>query len=338
MISRKEGANNSPETRRQQNRPQAVVDVSRYDEYVKFAVSIPQFAADGEFDPAEFRTYLQRAEALGFDSAWTQEQLLGSMPTLSPLETMTYAAACTERLRLGCAVLVTTLHNPVHLAKRLSTLDQLSRGRLDIGVGTGGRGRMFSAFGVDRDRFVARFTEGLTLMKTLWTQRRVDFDGDFWQLDGATMEPKPFQKPHPPIWFGGSGRPALRRAVRLGNGFFGAGSSTTAQFAEQVRTVSEALAETGQDAAEFPLAKRVYVAVDDDADRARERVNRGLEQVYGRRSETIEAAAVAGTPNDCVRELREVRDAGARMILFTTLFDQAEQMERLAAEVIPHLD
>src|SRR5215469_10553893 len=115
---------------------------------MRFAISIPQFTADGAFDPAALRAYLARAEALGFDSAWTQEQVLGTMPFLGPIETMTYAAACTERLRLGCAVLVTPLHNPVHLAKSLSTLDQLSGGRLEVGVGSGGKHRPFAAFGV----------------------------------------------------------------------------------------------------------------------------------------------------------------------------------------------
>ena len=141
------------------------------------------------------------------------------MPTLGPIETMTYAAACTEQIRLGCVVFVTLLHSPVHLAKSLSTLDQLSRGRIEVGVGTGGRDRMFSAFEVDPASLVARFTEGLRLMKALWTEPRVTFEGRFWQLDGATMEPKPFQKPNPPIWFGANHPAALRRAVRYGDGF-----------------------------------------------------------------------------------------------------------------------
>jgi probable F420-dependent oxidoreductase len=304
---------------------------------MRFAISIPQFYSDGTFDPAAFRTYLTRAEELGFHSAWTQEQVLGSYPLLGPIETMTYAAACTERLRLGCAVFVSTLHSPAHLAKSLSTLDQLSHGRIEIGVGTGGKGRQFAAFGVDPERYVARFTEGLALMKALWTESRVTFDGEFWQLEDSAMEPKPFQKPFPPIWFGGAGRTALRRAVRLGNGFFGAGSSPTAKFADQVQIVREALAESGRPTEDFPIAKRVYIAVDENAGLARTRINAELERLYGRRSEDIEAAAIAGTPDDCVRELREVAEAGAELILFTPMFEQAEQTERLAAAVIPRL-
>src|SRR5436190_15298238 len=131
----------------------------------RFAISILQFVADGTFDPGAFRTYLTRAEALGFESAWTGEQVLGTMPHLGPIETMTYAAACTARLRLGCMMLVSPLYSPLHLAKSLSSLDQLSRGRIEVGVGTGGRVRMFPAFGVDPTTLVARFTEGLRLMR-----------------------------------------------------------------------------------------------------------------------------------------------------------------------------
>jgi probable F420-dependent oxidoreductase len=304
---------------------------------VRFAISIPQQFADGTFDPAAMRAYLTRAEELGFASAWAQEQVIGTLPLLGPVETLTYAAACTGRLRLGCAVLVTSLYGPVHLAKSLSTLDQLSLGRLDVGIGTGGR-RMFSAFGVEPESFVARFTEGLGLMQALWTEPRVDFDGRFWQLTGAAMEPKPFQKPGPPIWFGGSHPAALRRAIRLGDGFFGAGSVTTEQFADQVQGLRDALAEQDRDPARFPVAKRVYIAVDDDAERARTGIGAALDRVYGFfGSRDLTPVAVCGTPDDCARGLREVADAGAGLILLNPLFDDAQQMERLAAEVMPQL-
>ncbi len=304
---------------------------------MRFAIAIPQFYADGEFDPAAFRAYFGRAEELGYDSAWAQEQVLGSAPQLGPVEAMTYAAACTQRLRLGCVVFVSTLHSPVQLAKSLSTLDQLTKGRLDIGIGTGGKHRPFAAFGIGPERYVARFTEGLALMKALWTEPRVTFDGEFWQLDGAAMEPKPVQKPHPPVWFGANGPAALRRATRLGDGFFGAGSAPTARFAEQVQIVRQALADAGRPAADFPIAKRVYIAVDDNGRRARDRVNAALERLYGVRSADIEAAAIAGTAADCAGELGRVAAAGAELILFTPLFDQAQQAERIAADVIPRL-
>jgi probable F420-dependent oxidoreductase len=299
---------------------------------MRFAISIPQRFADGTFDPIRLRNYLTRAESLGFHSAWTQEAVLGPAPTLAPLELMAFAAACTERLRLGCAVFVSPLHNPVHLAKGISTLDQLSRGRIEVGMGTGGRGRMFSAFEVDPTQLVARFTEGLQLMKACWIEPHITFEGRFWQLDSAFVEPKPFQKPYPPLWIGGNHPEAVRRALGYGTGFFGAGSSTTAQFAQQVDVLRAALTEAHQDPSTFPIAKRVYIVIDDDASRARERVDAGLEQIYG--SSSLSAVAVSGPPAACIAGLRAVAEAGAELIQLHPLFDETEQMERLAAEVV----
>jgi probable F420-dependent oxidoreductase len=303
-----------------------------------FAISIPQHVDDGTFDPAGLRRYLARAEALGFQSAWVQEQVLGSLPHVAPIELMSFAAACSDRLRLGCAVFVTPLHSPVHLAKSLSSLDQLSRGRLEIGVGTGGKFRMFPAFAVDPDTLVARFVEGLRLMKALWTEAEVNFEGRFWQLKGATMEPKPFQKPYPPIWFGANHPDAVRRAVVHGDGFFGAGSQTTAQFAEQVGVLRAALRDAGRSDDSFAVAKRVYIAVDDDDVRARERVGAALQALYSFfRLPDLTPVAVFGPPESCVEGLRAVAGAGAELILLNPLFDEPEQMERLAAEVMPHV-
>jgi len=300
---------------------------------MRFAISIPQFVADGAFDPAAFRAYVRRAEELGFHSGWTQEQVLSRSPQLAPLETMAYAFACTERLRLGCAVHVTPLHTPAHLAKSIATLDQLSCGRLEIGAGSGGKNRPFPAFGLDGEAHIARFTEGLRLMKALWTEPEIDFDGRFWQLDGARMEPKPFQKPAPPVWLGGGHPNAIKRAVRYGDGFFGAGSSTTSAFADQVTVLRRVLAEAGRE--DFRIAKRVYTVVDDDGDVARRRASDGLASVYGTRA--LDDVAVAGTPDECVAGIKAVAEAGAEMILFTTFGDQAEQMERLAAQVMPRI-
>lgn len=302
---------------------------------MRFAISIPQYAPGSRFDEDGFRAHLRRAEELGFESAWAQEQVLGASGALSPLLAMTYGAACTTRLRFGCAVFVTPLHTPVHLAKSIASLDCLSHGRVEVGVGTGGKGRPFAAFGLDGEHLVARFNEGIELMKACWTQPRIDFDGRFWQLEAATVEPKPVQKPHPPLWVGGNHPAALRRAVRIGGGFFGAGSQTTAQFSEQARVIREQLAEQGRDPAGFRIAKRVYVHVDDDAGRARQVIDEALTHHYGRSG--LAPVAVCGPPDACVAGLREVQEAGAELILLNPLRDDAHQLERLAAEVIPAL-
>jgi probable F420-dependent oxidoreductase len=303
---------------------------------MRFAISIPQYARGSRFDDAFFRAHLRRVEELGlFESAWAQEQVIGAGGALAPLQTLTYAAACTEQLRLGCAVFVLPLHNPLHLAKAISSLDCLSHGRVDVGVVTGGRGRPFEAFGIDADRPVARFNEAVALMKACWSEPEINFDGEFWKLQGATMEPKPVQKPHPPLWFGGSVPAGMRRAVRHADGFMGAGSQTPAQFAEQVKVVKEELSAQGRDPDTFRIGKRVYVHVDDDETRARKQLEDALTEHYGRGGWSEHM--FAGPPEVCAAAIRRVADAGAELILLNTLVDDAGQLERLADEVIPAL-
>src|SRR5260370_41285749 len=107
---------------------------------VRFAISIPQHVGAEGFDAMGFKNYVARAEELGFESGWTQEQVLGPGSVLSPLEAMTYAAACSDGLRLGCAVFVSSLHNPLQLAKSVSSLDCVSHGRVEVGLVAGGPG------------------------------------------------------------------------------------------------------------------------------------------------------------------------------------------------------
>jgi probable F420-dependent oxidoreductase len=303
---------------------------------MRFAIAIPQYAHDSRFDEAAFRAHLARVEELAlFEGVWVQEQVIGAADSLAPLQTLTYAAACSEQLRLGCAVFILPLHNPLHLAKAISSLDCLSHGRVDVGVATGGKGRPFEAFGVDPDKPVARFNEALALMKTCWTQPRIDFDGRWWTIHGGTMQPKPVQKPHPPVWFGGSAPAGMRRAVRHGDGFMGAGSQTVAQFAAQVAVVRGELGAQDRDPSTFRIGKRVYVHVDDDAERGARRLEEALVAHYGRGgwSEHL----LAGPPEVCAAGVRAVADAGAELILLNPLVDDHEQLERLAAEVIPAL-
>jgi probable F420-dependent oxidoreductase len=303
-----------------------------------FAISIPQLVADGCFDKQGLRRYLSRVEELGFAGVWATEQVVGTAPNLDPSVMLALAAGYTERVRLGCAVYVSTLASPLHLAKTIATLDQLSGGRLDVGLGTGGGFRSFGAFGIERDGFVARFSEGLRFMQAAWTEDRIDFDGRFWQANGLAMEPKPRQKPHPPIWFGGGHPNSLRRAVRLADGFIGAGSSTTADFVNQARLVREDLDRTGRDPAGFRIAKRVYLAVDDDPARAHERLSRALNGLYGYFGLTgIERVGVSGRPAEVAAGLHTVIHAGADLVILHPLYDEAEQMERCHAEVIPLL-
>lgn len=180
----------------------------------------------------------KRAEALGYDSLWVVERLLlplkpqtpypatadGSWPevyklSLDPLETLTFAAAHTSRIALGTSVLDIPYYNPVMLARRLTTLDVLSGGRVRVGFGVGYFKDEFDAVGASlRDRG-KRADEFLRVLKTIWTTDPVEFHGDFYHIPRSFIGPKPVQKPHPPIYLAAFAPPALKRAATMANGW-----------------------------------------------------------------------------------------------------------------------
>ncbi|HEU4371357.1 MAG TPA: LLM class flavin-dependent oxidoreductase [Methylomirabilota bacterium] len=302
---------------------------------VRLGVAIPQTFVGGPVDPGRIRDFLRRAEALDFHSAWVVEQILGSAPSLEPVHTLTYAAAVTERLRLGSAVLLTALRSPVHLAKSLATRDQLSGGRLIVGVGLGGSPGIYAAHGLSAEGRAARFAEGLRLMKRLWTEPRVTLAGEFYRLENASMQPQPVQKPHPPLWFGAHHPLALGRAVELGEGFIGAGSASTSTFAREVTAVRAILAELGRDPASFAVAKRVYIAIDRDRARAGKRLAEWFGAFYGKPA-LAEDVCVWGDTETCVEGLRAIVGAGAGFLVLNPVFDELEHLERFA-EIAPAL-
>jgi alkanesulfonate monooxygenase SsuD/methylene tetrahydromethanopterin reductase-like flavin-dependent oxidoreductase (luciferase family) len=224
----------------------------------------------------------------------------------------------------------------VHLAKSLATLDQLSGGRLDVGIGLGGNPKVYPAFGISAARRVARFNEGLRLTRALWTEPRVTFAGEFWQLENAAMEPKPVQRPHPPLWVGAHHPNALRRAVDWAAGFMGAGSAATATFAKEVGLLRQFLAEAGRDPGSIDVGKRVYIAMDQDRERAGRRLAEYFAGFYGRAQLAAEVS-VWGSVDQCVTGIRDIIAAGARLVMLNPVFDEVEQLEVLAAEVVPRL-
>ena len=302
-------------------------------------IAMPQVFINTPVDIRLIRDFLLQAETLAYDSVWVHEQIIGDFAILEPVSLLNFAAALTSRLRLGTSVLLTVLRNPVQLAKSLSTLDHLSRGRLTVGIGLGvggsGAGND-SIFGATDGRRVRRFVEGIEVMKALWTEPGASFQGSFWRFQEVAMEPKPVQKPHPPIWFGAHREPALRRAVKYGDGWMGAGSSSTTTFIKESALLRRLLDEARRDPATFTVSKRVYIAVDDDRQRAERRLREWFAVRY-KNSEVASRVAVWGSRSECVDKLREIVHAGANHLLLNPVFQEMEHLELLAKEVIPHL-
>jgi probable F420-dependent oxidoreductase len=183
-------------------------------------------------DPEVQRRAVVAAEEVGFESVWTGEHValpVEGNPVPTPAETpfldsvvaLTRAAALTKRIRLGTGILVLPHHNPILVAKTLASLDVLSGGRVIAGFAAGYAEPEFRALGVRFDRRGAITDEYLPAIRALWTEEVPRFEGRFARFDGIRFEPKPIQKPHPPIIVGGTAAPALARAARFGDGWYG---------------------------------------------------------------------------------------------------------------------
>lgn len=188
----------------------------------------------GCFDnPDSIRRLLTTAEGVGFESIWTGEHVVlidpqqppSPVPPLSPfvdsIASLAFAAACTERIKIGSGIILLAQRDPIVLAKELAGIDVLSKGRLLFGVGVGYVPGEFEALGIPYAERGARVSEHIEVIRELWTSESPSFEGRFTSFSGIQSRPLPVQKPHPPIHVGGMSPPALRRAVQQGNGWYG---------------------------------------------------------------------------------------------------------------------
>ena len=280
--------------------------------------------------------HLKHVESLGYESAWTQDQMIGVMPMLEPFTLMTFASTVTTTMKLGVSVLVMPYRAPIHVAKFSASVDRISGGRLILGVGIGGGEKSYPVFGISAAHRVTRFEESIDIIKRLWTESEVTYEGKFWQLEKTTVEPKPLQKPHPPIIFGAQAPAALKRTVRLGNGWMGAGSATIPAFKQALVDIRGFLAEAGISESDFPLSKRVYIAVDKDRERAKTKLMEWFDQYYGSAELALEVA-IWGSEEECIERLGEIYAENLDMIMFNPVYDLEDQASILTENVIPKL-
>jgi probable F420-dependent oxidoreductase len=299
-------------------------------------IAIPQTFASSAIDVGLIRKFVSRAEALRYESLWVQEQIISDTAILEPVTLLTYVAALTSKARLGTSVLLPVIRNPVQLAKALASLDQLSQGRLTVGVGIGGPHVPERVFGVPNERRSRRFVEALRVMKAFWTQPQASINGDFWQFEKVPMEPKPQQRPYPPLWFGARDAVGLRRAVRHGDGWMGAGSSSSSDFIKQFKILQGLLEEANRAPDGFAVSKRVYIAVDGNRERAERRLCEWFGARY-KRAEMAPRVSVWGGAAECIDKLGELMRAGARHLMLNPVFDELEHLELLAQDVISKL-
>jgi probable F420-dependent oxidoreductase len=219
-------------------------------------------------------TIARRAEELGYASLWSFQRLLhpaegdwGPMyrSVQDPIVSLAHVAAVTERVRLGFAIINAPFYSPIVLAKQLTTLDHVSAGRLDAGLGLGWAEEEFIAAGVPYQRRGARTEEFVRCLKEIWTQDVVRFDGEFYQVPPARVDPKPVQRPHPPLLMGGGAERALRRVAEIADGWISASRHDLRQIGTDIEFMKRCAEQVGRDPAVLRFIVRGVIELSEQA-------------------------------------------------------------------------
>ncbi|HEU5035241.1 MAG TPA: LLM class F420-dependent oxidoreductase [Mycobacteriales bacterium] len=220
--------------------------------------------------PAGVVEVCRAAERLGYRSLWSFQRTLFPagdpipMPYRSvhdPLAISAYVAGVTDRIRIGIAIVNLPFYAPIVLAKALTSIDLLSDGRLDAGLGLGWSPDEFAAAGVPMQRRGARAEEYVECLRAIWTQEPVEFHGEFYDVPPSYVDPKPVQRPHPPLLLGGSAEPALRRAGRIADGWISSSRFPANALPGSVAALRSGAAEAGRDPSSVRIVIRASVRV-----------------------------------------------------------------------------
>lgn len=292
-------------------------------------------------DPAEAGTMARRAEAQGFDFFACGEHVFFHGPVPNAFVTLAAAAGATERIRLLSALTMLPMYPPALAAKMVATLDRVSGGRFDLGVGVGGEyPPEFEAVGVPVTERGKRTDEALELLEKLFAGHPVSFNGRFSTVDGQRLDPLPIQRPHPPVWIGGRRPAAMRRAGRYGDVWMPYLVSPP-KLAESLARVREFA--VGQGRSESAVRGAVYCwsAVDADANWARHTAIETVSGIYRQDfTELADSYLLVGGPQQVTDRLGEFAEAGATSVVFAPACPDSELpriIDTFLADVMPAL-
>ena len=305
-----------------------------------FGITTPQHHVTYE----ELSRVWQAAEDLGYDSGWLFDHFLpiaGDVkgPCLEGMVTLAAMAVQTQRLRVGMMVLGNTYRHPAVVANMASTLDIVSGGRLELGMGAAWYGQEHSGYGIPfppMGRRIRMLGESLQVLKLLWTEPKVNFQGRYYTLTDALCQPKPVQKPHPPLWVGGAGeRLTLRVVAEHADGW-----DTMAppqEYSHKLRVLGDHCRAVGRDVNAILKSIHFVLGIDSDRARAKEKAVDAFLR-FGAPAEEANQSAIIGTPQECVEQLQQYVDLGVShfIIEMRPPYDY-QDLEMFAEKVIPAL-
>ena len=314
------------------------------------------------------------AESFGFDGVWCHDYITwtkelhnvhiscGSLETLHPdqkpnffesVSTLSYLAALTRKITLGISVLIAPLRNPILAAKQLSILDNLSNGRLIVGVGIGAtkatKNTDFEILGISRLEKNQRTDELIEIMKGLWDHDsdKFSYDGKFFKFSDAEMFPKPVQNPRPPFWFAGTIEKALERVAKYGEGWLPGGLSPE-EYSKSVAFIKRTAKEKfNRDLSELKVANQIYVGINSSSDKAKENTkatllnnSKAYDVFIGDNAfERASSVSLVGSPSEIAEKIRKFGQAGVNYyemkFIYQSMDHFREQLELFSKEVIP---
>ena len=287
----------------------------------------------------------QQLEDIGYEYCGAGEHFMRGnppTPTTMGLPILAAAAGATQNIRVVSTVLLTPLYHPVLLAKLTSTVDNVSQGRLTVGVGVGGEfAAEFEAMGIPVKERGARTNECLALLKRLWTEEHVTHAGRFYPLNDVTLKPPPYQTPHPPIWVAGRRGAAIRRTARYGDGWLPYFYSPE-QYKGSVGRITEMAQEEGRDLSGFQWAHYAFISIYDSREEAARIAADRLGGRYSSRADMVSLVGsycILGSVKECIKRMEEYVEAGVRIFLFAWICppqDVQRHMEVVAKEIIPY--
>lgn len=283
----------------------------------------------------------REAERLGYDSLWVPDHLIspgGSPYTLEPWTVLSALASVTRKVRLGTYVICNQFRHPSIVAKMASTLDHISEGRVDLGVGAGWLRSEHIAFGFPWEKHasrVERLRESIEIIKRLWTENNVSYAAKLFQVKDANLQPKPVQKPHPPLWVGGNSRAIMRIVAELGDGWIPV-LPTPRQLASGVSYIKKIMKQIGREPEKLQIAYGgsgcALIAENEESVK-----KMAAPLVRSMRKSIEETGCIIGTPKQCRRKIKQYQKAGAQKIVAGFYdFPSLSGMQLFASSVIPH--
>jgi len=299
------------------------------------------------FSREQILSFAQKAESLGYDSLSVNDHVVFRTSWLDAISTLSAVAAITNEIKLGTSILNIVVRNPVICAKALSTIDILSSGRLfAVGVGPGSHKGDYDICGIPFEERWKRFTEALQVLQIVWKNNNkeqknstlTNYSGRYYRFEKVSVQPKPFQKPHPPIYIGswGSSEAGLKRVAKYGDGWMASAYNITPdKFKVKWKILLSYRQALGKDIQSFENSvMSMFGYIDNDRNRAHRMAKDVLSPALGRPTEELESLLLFGSPDHCLEKIRALSEAGVKRIHFWPVSDYLEQIEIFRNEIV----